>query len=783
MTLERRTWNLARIVTLFMVLLTLRVVYWQLIRGDELQPVALNPLKAAGQYSEKFDKNDPADTQAAVDFLSSESGGLENLPQPVVQRTMDLLENIRRGSIYDRDGRLLAGDVQPPVEGQPGPSENPDGEDAPAEEVVSTRFYHEPSLAHVIGYVSGMGTGVSGLELSYNDTLLGLDRVETQLDQLLHRPITGSDLILTIDSATQRAAERALEGRSGAVLVLDAHDGAVLAMASAPRFDPNRILEAGYAASLIDNCPESQPSCQGPFLNRATQALYIPGSTWKTVTLIAALDTGQVTPDTVFDFGDPVSGPNGIYYIYEVDGGIVPDPNHREDRLNLPMSYAKSANAAFARIGDEMPPDVMIEYASRLGFGNPGEIQPRLEIESVPSQLARDTQDLYENNLLRAVTAIGQGELLSTPVNTAMEILAVMNRGNAPVPYFVHAVRTPSGRIVEDLENRQVQEGIMRPETADQVREIMITAVEQGSGQRARVPGMVAGGKTGTAQVSGDQAPHAWFAGFAEQGERAVVIVVLIENGGEGSQTAAPIFSTLAQTAIEQMGEPVEDIAPTQTPPFDQPGSQEPVEEQVQSEGIAENSSQNQSDQEDGEVEGTPAVESTPEVEATEQAEESAGDIEGPPPPDLPRDPEKNDITAANPTCANLRDMPEAEGSFLWPSPYQALSGGSFTETHPGFDLSTPTGSPVYAADHGLVIFAGWSGLGYGNAILIDHGNGYQTLYAHLSQVSTYCGAKAEKGKLIGLSGNSGNSTGPHLHFEVRVPGGYLDPLKVLPLP
>jgi murein DD-endopeptidase MepM/ murein hydrolase activator NlpD len=154
------------------------------------------------------------------------------------------------------------------------------------------------------------------------------------------------------------------------------------------------------------------------------------------------------------------------------------------------------------------------------------------------------------------------------------------------------------------------------------------------------------------------------------------------------------------------------------------------------------------------------------------------------PPPDIPRDPTKKDITAADPTCADMKDMPQATGSFIWPSPFQALSGGDFKEGHPGIDLNAPEGSPVYAADTGLVLFAGWTGeLGYGNAILIDHGNGFQTLYGHLSQVSMYCGAKVEKGTLIGLSGDTGNSTGPHLHFEVRVPGGYLNPLKVLPLP
>ena len=141
------------------------------------------------------------------------------------------------------------------------------------------------------------------------------------------------------------------------------------------------------------------------------------------------------------------------------------------------------------------------------------------------------------------------------------------------------------------------------------------------------------------------------------------------------------------------------------------------------------------------------------------------------------------DFTEQDPGCPGNQKGPVGTGHFIWPSVFQAISGGDFKEGHPGIDLAVPTGSAVYAADTGLVIFAGWSSLGYGNTIVIDHGNGYKTLYAHLSQVSQYCGAIVKAGQVIGLSGSTGNSSGPHLHFEVRVPGGYLNPLKVLPNP
>ena len=130
-------------------------------------------------------------------------------------------------------------------------------------------------------------------------------------------------------------------------------------MVSAPGFDPNRLSEAGYVEGLLAGC--SGGDCPAPLLNRTVLARYTPGSTWKTIPLIAGLDSGQLSPGMIFDFGRPVNGPNGIYYLYSVDGGVIPDPNHTEARLSLEMSYAKSANAAFARIGDEMGAAALIE--------------------------------------------------------------------------------------------------------------------------------------------------------------------------------------------------------------------------------------------------------------------------------------------------------------------------------------------------------------------------------------------------------------------------------------
>ncbi len=122
-------------------------------------------------------------------------------------------------------------------------------------------------------------------------------------------------------------------------------------------------------------------------------------------------------------------------------------------------------------------------------------------------------------------------------------------------------------------------------------------------------------------------------------------------------------------------------------------------------------------------------------------------------------------------------------GAFIYPTPSHELSGNDYWSGHLGIDLAAGEGTPVRAADSGVVVFSGWAYGGYGYMVMIDHGNGYQTVYAHLSQTTTSCGRSVSQGQPIALAGNSGNSTGPHLHFEIRFQGGFVSPWFVLPAP
>lgn len=152
--------------------------------------------------------------------------------------------------------------------------------------------------------------------------------------------------------------------------------------------------------------------------------------------------------------------------------------------------------------------------------------------------------------------------------------------------------------------------------------------------------------------------------------------------------------------------------------------------------------------------------------------------------PAIPRGSAGVNTTALGPgACSGSYDGAYGSGAFVWPSSNHFLSGNDYWSGHLGIDLAAGEGAPIYAADAGVIVFSGWANGGYGNTIMIDHGNGYQTLYAHLSSVSVGCGQSVAAGNTVGYAGSTGNSTGAHLHFEVRLNGGFINPWFVLPAP
>lgn len=131
--------------------------------------------------------------------------------------------------------------------------------------------------------------------------------------------------------------------------------------------------------------------------------------------------------------------------------------------------------------------------------------------------------------------------------------------------------------------------------------------------------------------------------------------------------------------------------------------------------------------------------------------------------------------------CWGPVSAPVGSGYFIWPTDHHVLVGRNYTYWHPGLDLGGNLGDPLYAADAGAVVYAGWNTYGYGNLVIIDHGNGWHTLYAHFNEIYVACGEGVVQGQVLGAAGTTGNSTGPHLHFEMRFNGSYVSPWNYLP--
>jgi peptidoglycan glycosyltransferase len=403
------------------------------------------------------------------------------------------------------------------------------------------RIYTTPALAHVTGYWS-LRYGVSAIEADRNDELRSgsVSAIERFVNALLHRPTVGRDVVLTLDSRVQAVADAALGQETGAIVVLNARSGAVLVLASHPFFDPNQLEQ---------DIARLQADAGRPLLNRATQGLYPPGSTFKAITLAAALESGVAAPSTVFTYTlrPPDAQHHGWWHVSEQ--GILCE-NHPSNHapFNLTGAFIWSCNVAFGDLGLRLGAASYTDYASRFGIGR----ALAFDLPVATSQLYRTPDYLtgQERFYALASTAFGQGEISVTPLQMALAAAAVVNDGNIPQPYLVSRVLTPNG-LTTAVSRPRVLSAAMSPATAALVRDMMIASVNEGWAQAARVGGAVVGGKTGTAETSAQQSPHSWFIGFAGKGSEQYAIAVVMERAGFGSAQAAPAAKKVIEALLK----------------------------------------------------------------------------------------------------------------------------------------------------------------------------------------------------------------------------------------
>lgn len=403
---------------------------------------------------------------------------------------------VQRGAIITSDGVTLA-------------------ESVPTEDGTFERVYPQGSFAaHTVGYMSTR-FGATGVESSMNETLTGhadYSNWQNALYSLAGVSVPGSSVVLTINSQMQSACENALAGYTGAIVVLDPSTGAVLAKASSPTYsygDLENIIEGGQTG--------------GPLVDRATQALYAPGSSFKVITLSAALDTGTASLDDVYSAQAEM----------EVGGGRITNfANNDYGDLPLREALAMSSNTAFAQVGVQLGAENLVNYAQAFGYGT----SPGLDFTSTAS-LMPVPQEMTEWELAWASCGqpVGQHESPAGPQMTVMQnamvAAAIANNGIVMNPYVVDHVLSPEGATVSTTQPRSLGQAIS-VETAKLVKEAMLGVVDHGTGYLAQVEGTRVAGKTGTAEMGGDNV-NALFIGFAPYDNPTLVISVCIEGNGE----------------------------------------------------------------------------------------------------------------------------------------------------------------------------------------------------------------------------------------------------------
>jgi penicillin-binding protein A len=396
------------------------------------------------------------------------------------------------------------------------------------------------TFAHPVGY-SYIENGRRGLELYRNDDLTGKeDEFASILAGLESSDREGNDVVTNLSVAGTRAAVAGLAGRKGAVVAIEPQTGKVRVMVSIPEYDPNRIPSA---FRQINGDPNKS------LLNRTTQELYQPGSTFKVVTATAALDTGKVTPDTVIDGSSPrtISGAP-----LENSGGQSFGPISFTDALT------NSVNTVFAQVGERVGAETLVEYMKRFGFYE----DPQLDypdFQMIPSGIRRNGTDYVESGFDVGRVAIGQGgsegALDTTPMQMALVASAIANKGRLMKPRLTDRIVRKDGRVKQRIEP-DLQAEVMKPETSAELTAMMSRVVEEGTGTAAALSGVRVAGKTGTAEVGANREfTQPWFICFAPVENPRIAIAVTVERTtGQGGTVAAPIAKSVLEALLGGSG-------------------------------------------------------------------------------------------------------------------------------------------------------------------------------------------------------------------------------------
>jgi peptidoglycan glycosyltransferase len=424
-------------------------------------------------------------------------------------------QRIRRGLIFAGDGTVLARNKRLGGRGA----------------TFFERVYPAGGLfAHAVGY-NFVDYGRSGLERSRNRELTGkTDEFTTALDELRGRQREGDDLVTALDPVGQRTAIDALAGRPGSVVAIEPATGRVRVLASVPSYDPNQIPDQ---FARLNRAPGS------PLFDRAAQSGYPPGSTFKVVTATAAIDSGRFTPASVLN-GDSPKKIGGV--------PLTNFGNKDFGAIDLTRALTFSVNTVWAQVGERLGKGRMYEYMRRFGFDRKPRIDlPRDELRASGVFDGRKLLDESDAVDIGRV-AIGQERLLVTPLQMAMVVSAIANRGSLIRPHISDRTVDADGRTTKRIRPSE-ESRVMKESTAAALAAMMSQVVKEGTGTAAALAGIDVAGKTGTAEVGGSN--QAWFIAFAPVAAPRIAIATTVERTtGQGGTIAAPIAKRVMEALL-----------------------------------------------------------------------------------------------------------------------------------------------------------------------------------------------------------------------------------------
>lgn len=404
------------------------------------------------------------------------------------------------------------------------------------------------------GYKSGDIIGKFGLEKVYDKELRGENggqQVEVDVSgkpvQILGRkePVPGDDLELTIDINLQQAAEKAVDeqltqigAHAAAAVVMNPQTGEILAMVSRPAFDPN--LFAHGISSKDWNQLNNNP--YHPMDNKTITGEYPPGSTFKIVTGTAALTEGVVTPDEqIFDSGHHWIIPKG-----NADGEAL-------GWLNFRTALAHSDNVYFYEMGNRLGIDRLEKYARMFGLGAKTGIDLPYEATGLVANRRYKEKNFDDGEWYLSETfdaAIGQGFNLVTPLQAAMVMGEIAADGKRYKPHVVNRIIAPDGSVVKDFQPELLSQLDVPEEDIKLVQDGLHDVTKYGTAASSfRGFTVDIAGKTGTAENSQGR-DHGWFVAYGPFDNPNIVVAVIVENGGYGSQSAVPIGRKILEAAF-----------------------------------------------------------------------------------------------------------------------------------------------------------------------------------------------------------------------------------------